>query len=157
MKKRTTVWTAILLIAVGGGVAYLLMMPGSVPEPSRVAQTPTPSTLQSDYSPTARPKGQYIDYRAGVIKATGGTKILFFHAPWCSQCRKLEQSIQAGTIPDGVTILKVDYDSNQALRKTYGVTIQTTLVRVNDAGELEKRYVAYDEPSLAALTKNLLP
>ncbi len=101
--------------------------------------------------------GVYAAYRNGIIESTSGTKILFFHAPWCPQCRKLEQSIKAGTIPPGVTIIKTDYDSNQALRQKYGVTIQTTLVRVNDAGKLQERYVAYDTPTLDTVLKNTLP
>jgi len=60
-------------------------------------------------------------------------------------------------VPDGVTIFKTDYDSNQALRQKYGVTIQTTLVKIDDDGKLVKKYVAYDEPTLESLTKNLLP
>lgn len=155
MKKRNIVLAAILVLGVAGAAAYALMMPRSTPSPA--SSTPTPAALQSSVSPAALAPGQYIDYRAGVIEATQGTKILFFHAPWCPQCRKLEQSIKAGVIPDGVAIIKVDYDSNQALRQKYGVTIQTSLVRVNNAGDLVKRYVAYDTPSLSAIKDNLLP
>lgn len=154
MKQRNIVLAAILILGVVGVGAYALVSARSTPSPA--ASTPAPAALQPGGSPAAAP-GQYIDYRADVIAATPGTKILFFHAPWCPQCRKLEQSIKSGAIPGGVTIIKVDYDSNQALRKKYGVTIQTSLVRVNDVGELEKRYVAYDTPSLSAITENLLP
>ncbi len=100
---------------------------------------------------------QYVTYSDDIVAKTSGTKILFFHAPWCPQCRALEASIKAGTIPTGVTIIKVDYDSHQALRQQYGVTIQTTLVKVDDTGNLIKKYVAYDEPTLSAVSQNLLP
>ena len=101
--------------------------------------------------------GKYVDYSEELLAdATIGTKILFFHAPWCPQCRELEDSIEAGDIPSGVTIIKVDYDSNQSLRSKYGVTIQTSLVKINDGGDLVKKYVAYDEPSLKSLVENLL-
>jgi thiol-disulfide isomerase/thioredoxin len=115
------------------------------------------TTSSSATSATTTPKaGTYVDYKSGIIESTPGTKILFFHAPWCPQCRALEASIKANTIPENTTIIKVDYDTNQALRKTYGVTIQTSLVSVNDSGELIKKFVAYDDPSLAAVIKNLL-
>lgn len=100
--------------------------------------------------------GTYRDYSESAFSATSGTRLLFFHAPWCPQCRSLEASIQASTIPSGVTIFKVDYDSNQSLRQKYGVTIQTTVVRVDDSGNLSEKYVAYDDPSFANVAENLL-
>ncbi len=119
------------------------------------------STATSDNSSTStvvesNNPGAYIDYSQDTIKSTKGTKVLFFHAPWCPQCMMLDKSIKSGNIPDGVTILKVDYDSNQALRKQYGVTLQTTLVRVDDDGKLIKKYTAYNEPTLQALIDNVL-
>lgn len=99
--------------------------------------------------------GQYIDYSDTVIGVTPGTKLLFFHAPWCPQCRELEASIQKGPIPANISIIKVDYDSNQALREKYGVTLQTTIVRVDDSGTLIDKQVAYDEPTLEAIIRNL--
>lgn len=115
------------------------------------AANPTPST-----SGEVSTAGTYIDYSKDVIQNAKGTKVLFFHAPWCPQCMMLDKSIKSGKIPDGVTIIKVDYDSNQALRKKYGVTLQTTLVRVDDSGNSVKKYTAYNEPTLQALIDNVL-
>ena len=81
---------------------------------------------------------------------------MFVHAPWCPQCRSLEESIKTTVLPDNVTIFKVDYDSNQALRQQYGVTLQTTFVKVNDEGEKTDSYVAYDEPVFASVERELL-
>jgi thiol-disulfide isomerase/thioredoxin len=106
-------------------------------------------------APSARP-GRYINYSAAQVAATPGTKILFFHADWCSQCRKLDQDIRANTVPRGVTIFKVDYDSNRDLRRRYGVVIQTTLVKVDSGGKMTARYVAYEAPTLNNVTKALL-
>lgn len=108
-------------------------------------------------SEVSKTPGAYVDYSVAAVKAASGTKILFFHAPWCPQCRQLDASIKNGAVPDGVTIFKVDYDSNQALRKQYGVTIQTTLVSIDANGNLVKKFVAYDDPSLSAVTGNLVP
>ena len=105
---------------------------------------------------TSKAQGSYVDYSGDVIAQTAGTKILFFHAPWCPQCRALETDIKAKGVPDSVTIVKADYDSNQSLRQKYGVTIQTTLVKVDDSGKLIEKYVAYDEPTLQAIKENLL-
>ena len=93
----------------------------------------------------------YTDYSEAALSDAKGTKLLFFHAPWCPQCRELDASIRSSTLPDNLTILKVDYDTNQALRQKYGVTLQTTVVQVDDAGEKMKSFVAYDSPTFAAV------
>ena len=100
--------------------------------------------------------GQYVDYSPELVASTPGDKLLFFHAPWCSQCQALEDDIEASGVPDGVTIFKVDYDSNQDLRQKCGVTLQTTMVKVDDNGEKIDSYVAYEEPTLASVTAALL-
>lgn len=115
-------------------------------QPAPAAPAPGPSTAP----------GSYVDYSDSAVASTKGTRLLFFHAQWCPQCRALEADIKNKGVPAGVTILKVDYDSNQALRRQYGVTIQTTVVRIDDKGNLVERYVAYDDPTLAKVTENLL-
>jgi thioredoxin-like negative regulator of GroEL len=101
-------------------------------------------------------QGNYLDYKADLVESTTDKRVLFFHAPWCSQCKELDESIKNGKIPGGVTIFKTDYDSNQKLRQQYGVTLQTTLVLLDENGGLAKKYVSYEEPNLEALIKNLL-
>lgn len=98
----------------------------------------------------------YVDYEHKIIEMTPGTKLLFFHASWCPQCRALDKDITSASIPDDVTVIKVDYDSHQDLRQKYGVTIQTTVVRVDDDGNLVDKYVAYDQPTFEAVKQHLL-
>lgn len=43
-------------------------------------------------------------------------------------------------IPDGLTILKADYDIEKDLKKKYGVTYQHTLVQVDKAGNIIKKW-----------------
>lgn len=100
--------------------------------------------------------GAYVDYTEDIIANTDGPKLLFFHASWCPQCRQLDADIKKNAIPDGVTIIKVDYDSNQDLRKKYGVTLQTTIVRIDENGEFISKYVAYNEPTLNSVITNML-
>jgi thiol-disulfide isomerase/thioredoxin len=119
----------------------------SSPSPTPAADaTSAPPAAEADVTP-----GAYVDYRDGILAETAGTKVLFFHAPWCPQCRSLEASIQEGEIPDGVTIIKADFDSEIALRQQYGVTLQTTIVYVGDDGELLSSAVLYSDTSLDAL------
>lgn len=82
--------------------------------------------------------------------------LLFFHAPWCPQCRSVESDILAQGVPDGLTIIKVDYDSRQDLRQQYGVTLQTTFVEVDADGTELQKHVAYDDPRLDAVVAAML-
>jgi thiol-disulfide isomerase/thioredoxin len=95
--------------------------------------------------------GAYVDYSDGAIEATPGPKVLFFHASWCPNCRELDDELRAEGAPDGLTVFKVDYDSRTDLRQKYGVTIQTTVVFVDDDGEMISSSVLYEEPSIDAL------
>lgn len=143
--------TAMILLA--GSYSYLLLASGDNDLPASV-DTGQPSPADAEVKATTG--GSYVDYSDDFIQATSGTKILFFHAPWCPQCRELEADIRARGVPEGVTIAKVDYDSSQRLRQNYGVTLQTTLVKIDDDGNLIAKYIAYDNPDLAAVIANLL-
>lgn len=105
---------------------------------------------------SVNPAGRYVEYSSELVSSTPGEKLLFFHAPWCSQCQQLEADIEASGVPDGVTVFKVDYDSNQDLREKYGVTIQTTVVKVDDEGGEIESYVAYEEPTFDSVAGALL-
>lgn len=110
-----------------------------------------PSDAQS--SATA---GKYVDYSDTAIASAEGQRVLFFHAPWCSQCRSIESGIKKDGVPDGFTVIKVDYDTNQGLRQKYGVTIQTSFVKVDSQGNAGGKYVAYDEPTFDSVKRNFL-
>ncbi|WP_127476512.1 thioredoxin family protein [Microbacterium sulfonylureivorans] len=128
----------------------------SVASPSASASEQAPSATPSgdgtaSVAPPGATGGEYIDYTDGAIERTEGAKVLFFHAPWCPQCRKLDEQLLAEGAPEGMTVLKVDYDSRTDLRQRYGVTLQTTIVFVDDTGELLSSAVLYDDPSVASL------
>ena len=154
MNKKTLLVVVILVLIIAGGMAYVLLKKDKT---TPVRDAPSQSSKPEQKAPAPVQKGAYTSYSADKVAETKGTKLLFFHAPWCPQCRELDASIKASSLPDGVTIFKVDYDSHQALRVKYGVTIQTTVVKVDDAGNKIKSYVAYDEPAFASVKKALLP
>lgn len=96
--------------------------------------------------------GAYVDYSPSAIADADGRVILFFHATWCPQCVSADGDIKASGVPSGITIVKVDYDTNQDLRAEYGVTQQTTFVEVDANGEkVQDNFVAYADPSLNAV------
>ena len=88
-------------------------------------------------------KGSYESYSEDKIAmAATGDVVLFFHASWCPSCRMLSGNIDKNInlIPDGVTILKTNYDSETELKKKYGVTSQHTLVQVDENGNMLKKW-----------------
>ncbi len=88
-------------------------------------------------------KGSYESYAPEkVMLAKEGDVVLFFHASWCPSCRSLNSNLEESmsAIPEGVTILKVDYDQSADLKKKYGVTSQHTLVQVDMDGNLIKKW-----------------
>lgn len=86
--------------------------------------------------------GAYLtlaEYRSRMAQREGTTVVYFFHAPWCPSCRATEESLTTDGVPTGLTLVKVDYDSETDLRRQYGVTQQHTFVQVDaDGGELAK-------------------
>lgn len=154
---RIIIVILILVLVVGFSYLFLSRNNAKLNDTTENTQTQQDAASPPKQESTLTPKnGTYVDYSAEAVANTKGTRILFFHAPWCPQCRQLDASIKSGVIPNDVTIFKVDYDSNQKLRQQYGVTIQTTLVLLDDNGNEAKKYVAYDQPSLGAIIENLL-
>ncbi|HEX6461949.1 MAG TPA: thioredoxin family protein [Candidatus Saccharimonadales bacterium] len=148
-----------IVVIIVAAFLYLALQPKPVADnqnntnTSQSVKTP-PEAPDPDSQTPAPIAGKYVNYsEANFASVADNKRILFFHAPWCPQCRALEKSIQTGQIPDGMVIFKADYDSSQKLRQKYGVTLQTTLVEVDKNGVLKQKFVAYDEPSLAALIR----
>lgn len=97
-------------------------------------------------------KGSYEAYGPEKIaRAMSGKVVLFFRASWCPTCRGLDADIKgnAAQIPNGVTVLDVNYDASQELKMKYGVTYQHTLVQVDAAGNQITKWTG--SPTLAAL------
>ncbi|MCB9834484.1 thioredoxin family protein [Candidatus Nomurabacteria bacterium] len=84
----------------------------------------------------------YIDYDpAQLARADNGDVVLFFHAGWCPTCKILDQSLtNTDFLSTGITVMKLDYDSETELKNQYGVTSQHTLVQVDSQGNLIKSW-----------------
>lgn len=158
--KKTWIIIIGVLAVIAAAVAYLMLTSDKVSSPQDTAVTSTTpqttiTTPTGQQAPTPQPPGTYVTYDAEVVAKDSGRKVLFFHAPWCPQCRALEQSIKADTIPSGVTIYKTDFDSFLALRQKYGVTRQTTFVEIDAQGKEVGEFYAYYDTTLDAVVKGL--
>lgn len=143
MKKLAFFIFLVIIMLMG---AYLFFeKKTTAPQEQEPSTVKTQSKTTAPCS-TALAKGRYINYSETVLdkECSGYSKtILFFYAPWCPECRGFDKAIVAGTIPDGIQILKVDYDSQAELKKKYGVTIQTTFVSIDTDGEKVKLWTGY--------------
>jgi thiol-disulfide isomerase/thioredoxin len=90
-----------------------------------------------------------------IALANSGPVVLFFKASWCPSCQSVDRDILSNKqhIPSGVTILTVDYDNSQDLKKKYGVTYQHTFVQVDASGNLIKKWSG--SATLAALVSSI--
>ncbi len=88
---------------------------------------------------TMMEKWSYTAYSSDMLGKTENT-VVFFHANWCPSCRAADAGITWGIVPENLTILKADYDSETELKKKYGVTSQHTFVLVDAQGELIKKW-----------------
>jgi thioredoxin 1 len=87
--------------------------------------------------------GSYEAYSSDKIAmAQTGDIVIFFHASWCPSCRALNSDIEknVSSLPQGLVVLKADYDKETELKKKYGVTSQHTLVQVDKDGNLIKKW-----------------
>ena len=149
---KETVIGVILLALIGGGV-YVATSNDS--EPTDKIESDSMSAdhnddsmmkdeavegdviLQTEESVMIKSSGTFEDYSEEKIqRAENGDVVLYFSATWCPSCNSLNKNLNSNleSIPEGVSILKLDYDNSTELKKKYGVTFQHTLVQVDAQG-----------------------
>jgi len=146
--------TVLVVATAGLVIARTLTPPETAAVPGAGAEqtsSPTASSANAtdDASSDTVTPGVYVDYTETAIAEAEGRVVLFFHASWCGQCVQLDSDIIAEGVPDGVTVIKVDWDTNQALEQQYEVPMRTTFVELAEDGSVLQRHVAYDEPRFA--------
>lgn len=97
----------------------------------------TTSEPMDDMSADAMTAGAYLtldEYQNQMADRADTTVVYFFHADWCPSCRATEESLTTAGVPDGLTVVKIDYDSATDLKREYGITQQHTFVQVGADG-----------------------
>jgi len=95
------------------------------------------SEPMDDMSADAMAAGAYLtldEYQNQMADRAGTTVVYFFHADWCPSCRATEDSLTTAGVPDGLTVVKIDYDTATDLKREYGITQQHTFVQVDEDG-----------------------
>lgn len=148
------IWWPIgtIVIIIAAATVYVAVDKEAGPTGSR---TGTNTPINTNTGAPNEGAGLYVDYTEQNLARATGKRWLFFHAGWCPQCRAIEEDINGSGVPEGVTILKVNYDTATTLKQKYGVTLQTTFVAVDEQGNELEKFVAYNDPSLDAVVKAL--
>lgn len=163
MNKKTGIIIGVVALMVIAGGAYALisgkddtMVAREKAEQQAVEDKATMEKKAMEEKEEMMKVGSYETYSADKItRAETGDVVLFFHASWCPSCRGLDSSIESNlkSIPEGVSILKTDYDKETELKKKYGVTYQHTLVQVDKDGSMIKKWSG--SPSLDRLLSQI--
>jgi thioredoxin 1 len=131
----------------------------SAPPATVSTSAPTAKATSTPAAKAASPavvEGSYISYdtfTANTADFVGSDVVLFFNASWCPTCQEAQRNLEASGVPDGLTIVKVDYDSSRDLKQKYGVTIQHTFVQIDaDGNELAQWTGSSDGAEIASET-----
>lgn len=97
--------------------------------------------------------GSIQDYTANAYHqalADGKTVFLDFHANWCSVCAnnkpKIKSAIESS---EGIVGFQVNYDKEKQLKKDLSVSSHSTLVILNENGEIKRTMGPQTERGLA--------
>lgn len=169
-KKNSSILAGVLLlILIGGGVAVFaytnskhestsMMEKDAMMKDEKVVASTSDEMMKpkQEEAMMGIQKGSYEAYSPEKLSlAKNGKVVLFFKADWCPTCRALDANIKENItlIPEGVTILEVNYDTSTALKQKYGVTSQHTLVQVAADGSRIAKWEG--TPTLAGILAHL--
>jgi thiol-disulfide isomerase/thioredoxin len=109
---------------------------GSLPEQISTAESVKLGPNYATYSDAALQQAQ----------AENKQLLLYFWAPWCSTCSALDDQLQETVerLPPQVQVLRVPYDDAKQLKQKYQITVQHTLVKLDESGEAIDKWVGGD-------------
>ena len=159
MNKGIVGIIAVIVLALGAGV----FLAGGSDDEESASATPAPTSvtnasgeeIQLESSGTQ----QIVDYTPEALAASEtDSNLLFFHAKWCTVCESVQRNINAGSIPDSVSIFRVDYDSDEgrALADQYNIPIQYSMVQVDTNGTEVTQWVNNFNDGIEDIVANLM-
>lgn len=116
------------------------------------------TTQTEDVAIAPTGNGQVVEYSAAALAESDTDKnLLFFHAAWCTVCNSVERNLDVASIPDDLTIFKVNYDSDegQALAEKHKIPVQFSMVQVDTAGNELTQWVSQFNDGINEITEQL--
>lgn len=131
-----------LLIAIGVGAIIVLVGIAVVISSNNRTNDSTSinsntNSLNNNSTDVVVENSRYIEYSAVKFDNNSDKKrVYFFHASWCPTCKIVnkEFSENSAGIPKDVILFKTDYDTENELKKKFGITYQHTFVLVDENG-----------------------
>jgi thiol-disulfide isomerase/thioredoxin len=117
-----------------------------------MAGKPDAATVSSSKAPSV--EATYGAFSDAVLN-DGKTKVLFFHASWCPECKKADATLKTWLPSKDFTrsVYKIDYDTAKELKAKYGVIYQHTFVVVDGQGAKLSLVQGPTDEQLKALLK----
>lgn len=118
---------------------------------SKTLTEEAPSMMQEQESSTIEGKSMvagapkqiaFVSEASAQAEAKIGKAVYFFKASWCPTCQAAQKDFDAtiSTLPQGVTLITVDYDKEKALKAKYGITTQHTFVQIDSDGAVVSKW-----------------
>jgi hypothetical protein len=159
MKRPVIIALAVTVAVIGAGSAAALIAHNK----SRLSVSDTKmhesskSSRSDMHHDTMMKAGAYIDYasyHSYMSKYDGGAVVLFFDSVSDKASQMLDRDItmHESKIPEGTTIVKVNYGSAARLKQMYNVAAPDTLVKIDVYGNKLKQWD--NATTLAGLLKD---
>lgn len=101
----------------------------------------------------------YTQDKLDALNKAGQPALVFIHAPWCPTCRA-QDAVLDKLLPSpefkAITTLKVDFDTQKAVVKAFGVQYQSTLIVFKGGKEVARVTGETDRDKIATLLRKAL-
>lgn len=145
MKNKSILPVVTVIVLIVGAIVGISVIGGdnedsnSNSSSSTVVQSDSGSVVETETESTGVDRYENFGPTA-LADATGTKRVLFFHASWCAVCNAFEKEIEEIGIPEGITIIKANYDDERELKKRYKVSVQSTFLLLDDNEEEVRRW-----------------
>lgn len=141
--KNTLIAIVGIVIVAGLGYTVFQRPSGTESVQTNVAANTTASNPSTE-GQSSYVAGAYQDFSQSAYDAAiadGKTVILDFHADWCPTCRANEPIIKGvfeARADKNLVGFKVNYDTEIALKKTFNIQNQATLIKTSKNGQTKQ-------------------
>lgn len=138
-KSSNTIFIAIVLLVFVGVGSFLFYRINNISgNEIKVEAQAVGKKIASNYY-------EYSDENLNM-SSKNGKSVLFFATNWCSTCTELDRELieESEKLNEDITILKVDFDKSTELKKKYNITVQHSLVQVDENGNEIAKWIGGD-------------
>ncbi len=101
----------------------------------------------------------YTQEKLDALNKTGKPVLVFIYADWCPTCRAQEKVLEKLFGTDefrGITTLRVDFDAQRKVVRSFGVRYQSTLIVFKNGKEVGRMTGETDSGRIAEFLRSIL-